>query len=54
MSQLQSLAPWALVLIAIWFIIWGVRKLFAPANPIVEGILAILAIVAGVLLLITH
>jgi hypothetical protein len=40
-----------LILLAIWFIVWGVRK-FVPLGPVVEQLLGIGAIIIGILLLI--
>lgn len=54
MSQLATLAPWALVLLAIFLILWGVKRFIGVTNPIYEGIMAVIAILAGILFLITH
>lgn len=54
MSQLSTLAPWALVLLAIWLIMWGIKRFIPITNPIYEGIMAVIAIIAGILFLITH
>ena len=54
MEQLGTLAPWALVLLAIWLILWGIKQLMSVNNPVYNGIMAVLAIIAGILFLITH
>ena len=54
MSQLATLAPWALVLLAIFLILWGVKRFLSIQNPIYEGVMAVIAIIAGILFLITH
>lgn len=54
MEQLATLAPWALVLLAIFLIMWGIKRFIAIQNPIYEGIMAVIAIIAGILFLITH
>jgi hypothetical protein len=53
MDQIATLRPWAFVLIAIWLIMWAIKRFVSINNPIYEGIMAILAGVAGVLLLIS-
>lgn len=54
MSALQSLAPWALVLVAIYLIAKGLKDIFIPADRTVTVIVAIVAIIAGGLLFIAH
>lgn len=54
MSQIQTLAPWALVLLGIWMIMWGIKRFLSVTNPIYEGIMAVMAIIMGILFIITH
>lgn len=54
MLQVATLAPWALVLLAVFLILWGVKRFISITNPIYEGIMAVIAILAGILFLLTH
>lgn len=54
MSQVATLAPWALVLLAIFLIMWGIKRFITIQSPIYEGVMAVIAIITGILFLITH
>lgn len=49
--MIASLKPWGWVFLGIWLILWGVKRFMSIKNPIYEGIMAVLAIFAGILFL---
>lgn len=51
MEQIATLKPWGLVLLAIWLIMWAISQFVTINNPIYKGLMAILAVLAGVLFL---
>lgn len=63
MQQFSTLGPWALVLLGVWLIMWGARRLFGYVtrnnNPtysvsFYDGLMALIAIITGILFLLTH
>lgn len=51
MDMIATLRPWAFVLLAIWLVLWAVKEFIAINNPIYKGVMAVLAVIAGVLML---
>ena len=54
MQALQSLAPFSYFLLAVFLIGWGIITLFRPADRTLRVILAIVALIAGILFFIAH
>jgi hypothetical protein len=51
MDYIQKIKNWGLVLLAIWLILWGVLSLLGISFPLMGTVLQVLAIAAGVLIL---
>lgn len=51
MDQLATLKPWAFVALAFFLFMWGFKRFVKIESPLYEGVMAILAGVAGVLML---
>jgi hypothetical protein len=49
---MHLIANWGFILLAIWLIVTGVCVVFAVGHPVLHVILGIIAIFAGVLILI--
>lgn len=56
MDLIATLRPWAFVLLAIWLIMWAIKQYSTTAagNSFYKGMMALLALVAGVLLLFSN
>jgi hypothetical protein len=53
MELIATLRPWAFVLLAIWLIMWAIKEFVTINNTIYKGVMAVLAGIAGVLMLIS-
>ncbi len=51
MDYVRRVKNWGLVVLAIWLILWGVLPLLSISFPAMGTILELLAIVAGILIL---
>lgn len=53
MDLIATLRPWAFILLALFLIMWAIKRFVSVTNPIYEGVMALFALVAGVLILIS-
>lgn len=51
MDYFRKIKNWGLVLLAIWLILWGALPLLRISFPAMETVLEVLAIAAGILIL---